>query len=132
MIAVIKYKAGNLASVANALNRLEAPFFLASTPQELESSRAVIFPGVGHAGAAMDSLKELELDQWLRETTKPVLGICVGMQLLFEGSDEGNTEGLGVIPGRLKRFPGNLRRLRILVHKSFRVGTLKILVRPRK
>ncbi len=104
MIAVIKYKAGNLASVANALNRLEAPFFLASTPQELESSRAVIFPGVGHAGAAMDSLKELELDQWLRETTKPVLGICVGMQLLFEGSDEGNTEGLGVIPGRLKRF----------------------------
>lgn len=104
MIAVIKYKAGNLASVANALNRLEAPFFLASTPQDLESSRAVIFPGVGHAGAAMDSLKELELDQWIRETTKPVLGICVGMQLLFEGSDEGNTEGLGVIPGRLKRF----------------------------
>ncbi len=104
MIAVIKYKAGNLASVANALNRLEAPFFLASSPQELESARAVIFPGVGHAGAAMDSLKELGIDDWLKQTKKPVLGICVGMQLLFEGSEEGDAEGLGIIPGRLKRF----------------------------
>ena len=104
MIAVIKYKAGNLASVANALNRLEAPFFLASSPQELESARAVIFPGVGHASAAMHSLNELGIDKWLKQTKKPVLGICVGMQLLFEGSAEGDTEGLGIIPGRLKRF----------------------------
>lgn len=104
MIGVLKYKAGNLASVANALNRLEVDYFFASTPQELESARAVIFPGVGHAGSAMDSLKELEADQWLRNTEKLVLGICVGMQLMFEGSEEGETEGLGIFPGVLKRF----------------------------
>lgn len=104
MIGVLKYKAGNLASVANALNRLDANYFFASTPEELESARAVIFPGVGHAGTAMDSLRELEADQWLRQTDKLVLGICVGMQLMFEGSEEGDTEGLGIFPGTLKKF----------------------------
>ena len=104
MIAIIKYKAGNTASVANALERLGAKYFFAKTPKELESAKAIIFPGVGHAGAAMESLKENGVDQWLKDTKKPVLGICVGMQLLFETSTEGDTVGLGVIPGALEKF----------------------------
>lgn len=104
MIAIIKYKAGNTASVANALDRLGAHYFFAETPEELESAKGVIFPGVGHAGAAMESLKEKGMDQWIKNTKKPVLGICVGMQLLFESSTEGDTVGLGVIPGSLKKF----------------------------
>ncbi|MDR9419657.1 imidazole glycerol phosphate synthase subunit HisH [Gracilimonas sp.] len=104
MIAIIKYKAGNTASVANALERLGAKYFFAETPQELESAKAVIFPGVGHAGAAMESLREKGVDEWLQNTKKPVLGICVGMQLLFETSTEGDIIGLGVIPGALQKF----------------------------
>ncbi|MFN1835424.1 imidazole glycerol phosphate synthase subunit HisH [Balneola sp. MJW-20] len=104
MIAILKYKAGNIKSVANALDRLGEHYFLAEKPNELESARAVIFPGVGHAGAAMESLKEKGIDEWLKNTEKMVLGICVGMQLMFESSVEGNTQGLGVIPGVLKKF----------------------------
>jgi glutamine amidotransferase len=104
MIGIIKYKAGNTASVANALDRLGAQFFFAETPEELEKAKAVVFPGVGHARAAMKSLEEKEVDQWLKLTDKPVLGICVGMQLLFESSTEGDTVGLGIIPGSLKKF----------------------------
>lgn len=107
MIAIIKYKAGNTASVANALDRLGAHYFFAETPEELESAKAVIFPGVGHAGAAMESLREKGVDEWLKNTKKPVLGICVGMQLLFETSTEGDTVGLGIIPGALKKFDEN-------------------------
>ena len=104
MIAIIKYKAGNTASVANALDRLGAKFYFAETPDELEKAKAVIFPGVGHAGAAMKSLQDRGVDEWLKQTEKPVLGICVGMQLLFESSSEGDTVGLGIIPGSLKKF----------------------------
>ncbi|MGN8224848.1 imidazole glycerol phosphate synthase subunit HisH [Gracilimonas sp. BCB1] len=104
MIGIIKYKAGNTASVANAVDRLGAKFFFAETPEELEKADAVIFPGVGHAATAMKSLKEKGVDEWLKLTDKPVLGICVGMQLLFESSTEGDTIGLGVIPGSLKKF----------------------------
>lgn len=104
MIALIKYKAGNIASVSNALDRLGADYFLAETPEQLDKADGVIFPGVGHAWSAMESLKENGIDEWLRQTKKPVLGICVGMQLLFESSSEGNTKGLGVIPGSLVKF----------------------------
>lgn len=104
MIAVIKYKAGNTASVANALDRINAPYFFAETPIELQSAHAVIFPGVGHAGSAMKILEENGVATWLKQTKKPVLGICLGMQLLYESSTEGNTAGLGIIPGALKEF----------------------------
>lgn len=104
MIALIKYRAGNIASLSNALDRLGADYFLAETPEELETADGIIFPGVGHAGAAMESLKENNIDEWLKKTKKPVLGICVGMQLLFDSSSEGNTKGLGIIPGSLQRF----------------------------
>jgi glutamine amidotransferase len=104
MIALIKYRAGNIASVSNALDRLGVDYYLAETPEDLERADGIIFPGVGHAYSAMESLKEKGLDVWLKNTDKPVLGICVGMQLLFESSAEGNTRGLGVIPGKLLKF----------------------------
>ena len=104
MIALIKYRAGNIASVSNALDRLSVDYFLAETPEELETADGIIFPGVGHAWSAMESLKENGIDNWLKHTKKPVLGICVGMQLLFDSSSEGGTKGLAVIPGRLQKF----------------------------
>ncbi|MDZ7694667.1 MAG: imidazole glycerol phosphate synthase subunit HisH [Balneolaceae bacterium] len=104
MIAIINYKAGNLASVSNALDRLGAEFVITNDTDKLETADAVIFPGVGHAYSAMASLRENNLHSWLKETQKPVLGICLGMQLLYESSEEGDTEGLGIIPGRLKKF----------------------------
>ncbi|TVQ15204.1 MAG: imidazole glycerol phosphate synthase subunit HisH [Balneolaceae bacterium] len=104
MIAIINYKAGNLASVSNALERLGAPHVITSELDALESADAIIFPGVGHAQAAMQSLHENNLAGWLRQTKKPLLGICLGMQLFFESSDEGDTECLGIIPGRLRLF----------------------------
>ena len=104
MIALIKYRAGNISSVSNALERLGVDFFLAETTEELDEADGIIFPGVGHAHSAMESLKEHGIDRWLIATKKPVLGICVGMQLLYEKSSEGNTTGLGIIPGELVRF----------------------------
>lgn len=104
MIGIVKYKAGNLASVSNALERLGAAYFISDNPQELEKANAIIFPGVGHAAAAMDDLRSKDLDVWLKSTKKPVLGICLGMQLLFETSEEGDCKTLGIIPGRLKKF----------------------------
>jgi imidazole glycerol-phosphate synthase subunit HisH len=104
MIGIIKYQAGNLTSVSNALKRLEADHFISDVPDELEEAEGIIFPGVGHAGAAMDDLRSRDLDVWLKNTTKPVLGICLGMQLLYESSEEGESTTLGIIPGRLKKF----------------------------
>src|SRR5690625_886936 len=104
MIGIIKYKAGNLASVANALERLGAAYFNSDSAEELEKASGIVFPGVGHAGAAMEDLKAKKLDSWLKNTRKPVLGICLGMQLLYESSEEGETALLGSRPGRLRKF----------------------------
>jgi len=104
LIGIIKYQAGNLASVANALERLNADYFISDNPKELDRADGIIFPGVGHAGAAMDDLRSRDLDVWLKCTKKPVLGICLGMQLLYESSEEGASDTLGLIPGKLKKF----------------------------
>lgn len=104
MIAIIDYKAGNIASVSNALKRYEVDFVVTNHIDELDRANGIIFPGVGHANAAMDSLKKLRLDGWLKETQKPVLGICVGMQLLYESTAEGDAQTLGIVPGHLKKF----------------------------
>lgn len=104
MIGIIKYQAGNLASVSNALDRLNAEYFISDNPGELDKAGGIIFPGVGHAAAAMDDLRKRKLDQWLKNTSKPVLGICLGMQLLFESSEEGDTKMLEIIPGRFKKM----------------------------
>lgn len=104
MIAIINYEAGNLASVSNALKRLDEPYIISDKKEELDKADGIIFPGVGHAQPAMKSLQKNELDEWLKTTKKPVLGICLGMQLFYESSEEGKSEGLGIIPGRLKKF----------------------------
>ncbi len=104
MIGIINYKAGNLASVANALNRLGSEFIITSDVSVLDAANGIIFPGVGHAKPAMESLRENQLDTWLQNTTKPVLGICLGMQLLFTSSKEGETECLDIVEGRLEKF----------------------------
>lgn len=104
MIAIINYEAGNLASVSNALKRLDAPHIISDKKNELNDADGIIFPGVGHAEPAMESLRQNDLDGWLKNTSKSVLGICLGMQLFYESSEEGNSEGLGIIPGRLRKF----------------------------
>lgn len=105
MIAIIDYKAGNLASVSDALERLGARYLVTNNKTELDAAQGIIFPGVGHAAAAMHALEEADLIAWLQNCRKPLLGICLGMQLLFDSSEEGgDTPGLGLIAGRLKKF----------------------------
>lgn len=104
MIAIIDYEAGNIASVKNALARFGIEFVLTNDIDTLNAADGIIFPGQGHFGAAMKALKKTGLDTWLIETEKPILGICVGMQLMYEGSEESDVPGLGILKGTLKRF----------------------------
>lgn len=121
MIAIINYEAGNLASVSNALHRIGATHQITSDRAVLESSDAVIFPGVGHAQSAMQSLQNRDLITWLKSTRKPLLGICLGMQLLYDSSEEGDSAGLGVIPGHLRKFDHTLMKVPHLGWNDFSV-----------
>ncbi len=110
-LAIVKYNAGNIQSVLFALERLGLTAKVTDDTDELMNADKVIFPGVGAARSAMESLKEKGLDAVIKNLKKPVLGICVGMQLLFEHSEESDTECLGIIPARVKLFsPISLRR----------------------
>lgn len=111
MIRLIDYEAGNLASVSNALNRLGVPFEISDNVEDLSQSEGIILPGVGHAGTAMNALQRKKLDIFIKETTLPVFGICVGMQLFFEHSEEGDAPLMHLLDGRLKRF--NHQRLKV-------------------
>ena len=108
MIAILDYGAGNLTSVANVLEHLGHPYVITQDPQEILSAKRLIFPGVGAAGSAMDELKKRGLDLVLSQfvqSQKPVLGICVGCQILLDHSDEnGGTPTLGLISGLVKKF----------------------------
>ena len=104
MIAVIDYKAGNLYNVGLALKHLGAKYTFSSDPEVISSADKVILPGVGSARSAMDSLEEKGLCQVIRDLQAPFLGICLGLQLLFETSEEDNVDCLGVIPGTVRLF----------------------------
>jgi glutamine amidotransferase len=103
-IALVKYNAGNVESVKNALARLDVEPILTDDAETLKSADKVIFPGVGEASTAMRFLREKNLDDTIKNLTQPVLGICLGMQLLCESSEENSTECLGIFPYRVKRF----------------------------
>jgi glutamine amidotransferase len=104
MIAIIDYGAGNVASVANAVTRLGFSFIITSDIHELVKAEKIIFPGVGEASFAVNRLHDNNLFGFLREIKKPMLGICLGMQLMCDHSDEGNVNGLGIFPLSVVRF----------------------------
>jgi glutamine amidotransferase len=103
-IAIIKYNAGNVQSVLYALQRLGIDASVTDDHAEIKNADKVIFPGVGHAASAMDHLKERKLDQLIASLQQPVLGICLGLQLLCNISEEGNTKCLGVFDAAVKKF----------------------------
>lgn len=104
MIGIIEYGAGNLFSLSCALNRLNIPFGFIQNESQMELYDRFIIPGVGHGGAAMDKLKQSGMIPTLLTTQKPVLGICVGMQLLTTYSEEGDTTMLDIFPLATRRF----------------------------
>lgn len=112
-IAIIKYNAGNVQSVQYALQRLGMNAFVTDDPDEIIDADKVIFPGVGNAFSAMESLKQKKLDEVIKKLTQPVLGICVGMQLLCDHSEENNTEGLGIVNLEVKKFASENRQFKI-------------------
>lgn len=103
-IAVINTSTANIASVLYALDRLSAPYRLVDRPEEAQDCTRLILPGVGAAGPAMAALHKSGWVEVLREETRPLLGICLGMQLLFDYSEESDVELLGLIPGRVERL----------------------------
>lgn len=103
-VAIIKYNAGNIRSVMFALERIGIQGIVTDDPILIQSADRVIFPGVGEASSAMHYLRERGLDSVIRELKQPVLGICLGMQLLCSHSEENDTDCLGIIPGTVKRF----------------------------
>ena len=109
MVAIIDYNCGNLRSVENALERLGCQYVLTRDAATIKAADKVILPGVGAFGDAMEQLKKYELDKVIREVAaqgKPFLGICLGLQLLFEGSDESQgVEGLHILDGQVLRIP---------------------------
>ena len=106
MIGIVDYGMGNLFSVSKALERLNAEYFISGDREELLSADALLLPGVGSFRDAMEVLQADTIKEFAA-SGKPLLGICLGMQLLFEESDEnGLTKGLGLLPGKVRRFPG--------------------------
>lgn len=106
-VGVVDYGAGNIGSIRNMLSRIGAAVMVVRSPEELEQVDRVILPGVGHFDHGITQLWRSGLFEALRgldTTSTPLLGICLGMQLLLEGSDEGEQPGLGLVPGRCRRF----------------------------
>jgi glutamine amidotransferase len=104
MIAIIDYDAGNIRSVGNALQRLGAEYELTADPARILAADKVILPGVGNAAEAMASLQERGLCELVKTLRLPVLGICVGMQLMCRDSEEGPTQCLGIFDAHVRRF----------------------------
>ena len=104
-IAIINYGAGNIKSIQNALDFLNISYFIANTTQQLTMAEKIILPGVGAAKNAMQSIDALGIRSFLQETQKPVLGICLGLQLFSDYSEEDNISCFGIIEGEVRRFP---------------------------
>jgi imidazole glycerol-phosphate synthase subunit HisH len=105
MIAIIRYNAGNIKSVQNALNRLGFESIITDDPYQLKKADKVIFPGVGEASSAMKYLRERGLDNTIRSLVQPVLGICLGLQLMCRFSEEADTDCLGIFDTDVRLFP---------------------------
>jgi len=109
MTGIVDYGAGNIFSLTAALDRLNIPYGMIRTEDDLEAYDRIIIPGVGHAGAAMRKLQASGLAASIGQLTKPILGICVGMQLLTEYSEEGNSSLLNIIPLKTLHFENRIR-----------------------
>jgi glutamine amidotransferase len=112
-IAIIKYNAGNIFSVNNAFKRLGITPIISDDPDTLMSADRVVFPGQGNASTAMQYLKAHRLDEVIRGLKQPLLGICIGQQLLCNHSEEGNTDCLGMFPVDVKRFVPTLHEHKV-------------------
>lgn len=131
MIAIIDYNAGNITSVARALQNIGQEFVITGDTKKLDAASHVIFPGVGAAGEAMAFLKAKRLDVWLKtgfHSGKPIMGICLGTQIILEYSEENATPCIGLVGGSTRRFPHDLeengRTLKI-PHMGWNSVTLK-------
>ena len=111
-VAIIDYGAGNLRSVAKALESLGANPLVTSDPKEMEAADAIVLPGQGACDSAMVALKSHKLIDIVKQVInsgQPFFGVCLGLQLLFDSTEEGNADCLGIISGRVKRFPSGLK-----------------------
>ena len=108
-LVIIDYGAGNVQSLRFALDRLGVESLLSSNADEIKKADKVIFPGVGEASTAMKKLRSTSLDQLIPQLNQPVLGICLGMQLMCSYTEEGNTTGLGIFECEVKRFQKNVK-----------------------
>jgi glutamine amidotransferase len=111
MIAIIDYNAGNITSVARALQNIGQEFVITDDTKKLDAASHVIFPGVGAAGEAMTYLRQNKLDAWLKlcfQSGKPIMGICLGTQIILDDSEENDTNCIGLVSGLTKRFPDHL------------------------
>jgi imidazole glycerol-phosphate synthase subunit HisH len=108
-VSIIKYNAGNIQSVLFALERIGVTALVTDDVEVLQKSDKVIFPGVGEASSAMHYLKERNLNNVIVNLKQPVLGICLGMQLMCQHSEEGNTNCLGIFDNNIKLFEGNVK-----------------------
>jgi glutamine amidotransferase len=112
MLAIVDYRAGNLTSVRRALDHLNIPCTITDDPETITRADGVIFPGVGAAGSAMEQLRQSGLDAtiaWCAANDRPLLGICLGCQIILEHSQENNTRTLGIIPGECLPFSKDLK-----------------------
>ena len=125
MIALLKYNAGNTLSLQNAISRLGYQSIVTDDIATLKKADKVIFPGVGQASTAMSYLREKKLDQAICNFTQPFLGICLGLQLMCEHSQEGNTKCLGIFSTKVKKF-GAQERVPHMGWNNYQTKDLKL------
>ncbi len=113
MVGIIDYEAGNIRSVENALKTLGIKYIVSNKQEELSDADKIILPGVGEARSAMNSLEQVNLINWLKSLSKPFLGICLGMQILYDFSTERNTQCLGILRGKIENFNTENRKLKV-------------------